>query len=218
MHFSSAISLLAIPALVAAQGYGPAPGPASGSSTSAAAAAVPSAPPSTSSQINIDVAAGEKLIFNPANVTAANGTTVTFYFPNNGLTHSVTQSSFAAPCAYLAANATASTPGGFDSGLTMGTQFTITITNDQKPIWFHCKQVGHCGQGMVGSINAPANGTNTFSAFQAAAMAIGSSETQESDSGPVTGGVNGVASASPANTASAAAAAKTTPSSGKRCN
>ena len=43
-------------------------------------------------------------------------------------------------------------------------------------IWFHCKQVTHCGLGMVGSINAPSSGQYTFQAFQAAAKAIGSNE------------------------------------------
>jgi hypothetical protein len=84
--------------------------------------------------------------------------------------HSVTQSTFANPCTYLAAgNGSAA---GFDSGLQTGTQFTITITNDQerKPtfplpslffsfivylilvtaIWFFCKFPEHCGLGMVG--------------------------------------------------------------------
>lgn len=37
-------------------------------------------------------------------------------------------------------------------------------------------QVFHCGMGMVGSINAPTNGTNTHEAFVAKAKAIGSSE------------------------------------------
>ncbi|EEB90876.1 hypothetical protein MPER_10859 [Moniliophthora perniciosa FA553] len=50
--------------------------------------------------------------------------------------------------------------------------------------------------GMVGAINAPTSG-NTFEAFQAAANQIGGSETTEPDNGPVTGGVNGVATAAP---------------------
>jgi hypothetical protein len=36
-------------------------------------------------------------------------------------------------------------------------------------------QLGHCGMGMVGSINAPTTG-NTYESFLAAAQAIGSSE------------------------------------------
>ncbi|KAK0228303.1 Cupredoxin [Armillaria fumosa] len=186
-------STLLFSSLASAQIYGGAP-PATTSSAAAAAAAVPSAPADTPGQVNVDVAFNNGFVFHPANVTASNGTLVTFYFPNNGLTHSVTQSSFAAPCTFLAANGSSS--GGFDSGLTAGTQFTINITDDTQPIWFHCKQLGHCGMGMVGSVNAPATG-NTFDGFQAAAMKIGSSEVTEQDNGAVTGGVNGVATAGP---------------------
>lgn len=201
MIFTTSLALVALPALVAAQ-YG-APAPAGPSSTSSAPAAA-TAPANTPGQINVQVAADQTYTFSPANVTATNGTLVTFYFPNNGLTHSVTQSSFGAPCTYLAANG--SNPGGFDSGLSSNTQFTVNVTDDTKPIWFHCKQVLHCGMGMVGSINAPANGSNTYAAFQAAAKAIGSAEVTETDNGPVTGGVGAIATATPANTASAAAA------------
>jgi plastocyanin len=115
--------------------------------------------------LQIDVAFDSTFTFHPANITAPNGTIVTFFFPkyvyvsvslgpgsqisfSAGISHSVTQSSFGAPCTYLAANG--SKPGGFDSGLTAGTQFSINITNDAAPIWFHCKQVLHCGMGMVG--------------------------------------------------------------------
>ncbi|KAF9036702.1 Cupredoxin [Panaeolus papilionaceus] len=191
--FTKAFSLLLLPALALAQ-YGPPPGPANpGPTSSAAPPPVPSAPANTPGQMNIDVAAGGKFVFGPSNITAPVGTLVTFFFPNAGITHSVTQSSFANPCTYLAASGNSS--AGFDSGLQAGAQFTINITNTD-PIWFFCKQVSHCGLGMVGSINAPASG-NTFSAFQAAAMAIGSNEPTITDNGPVTGGVNGVASAAP---------------------
>jgi hypothetical protein len=85
-------------------------------------------------------------------------------------------------------------------------QFTITITDDSKPIWFHCKEPTHCGQGMVGSINAPGTG-NTFDNFKAAALAIGTSEPVETDTGFVSGGVNAQATASPAATGSGSGSA-----------
>ncbi|TFY71764.1 hypothetical protein EVG20_g1255 [Dentipellis fragilis] len=198
--------------------YGAPPAPVGGgsggsSSSSSAAVAVPSAPPSTANQINVDVAAGGNFVFNPANFTASNGTMVTFFFPNTpSITHSVTQSSFANPCTPL--QASGSQPAGFDSGLQASKQFTIQITDDSVPIWFFCKQVTHCGLGMVGSINAPATGNNTFDAFKAAAVAIGSNEKTVQDSGPVTGGVNAVASATPANTVSASGASTSGGSSG----
>jgi len=176
-------------------------GSTSASSTSAAHA-VPSAPANTAGFVNVDVAFQGKLVFNPPNISAPVGTIVTFFFPS-GLAHSVTQSSFTSPCTYLAASG--NTSAGFDSGLQTAVQFSINVT-DNQPIWYHCKQVKHCGLGMVGSINAPATG-NTFDAFQSAASALGSSEPTETDNGPVTGGVHGVATAKPANTASASASA-----------
>ncbi|KAF5387058.1 hypothetical protein D9615_001795 [Tricholomella constricta] len=192
--FATALIVSLLPALAAAQGYG-APDPKPTSSAAAGAAAVPSAPADTPGHMNIDVAFQSQFVFHPANITAPNGTLVTFWFPNSGLDHSVTQSSFAAPCTYLAA--TDNSSAGFDSALQSAKSFTINITDDTKPIWYHCKQAGHCGMGMVGSINAPATG-NTFDNFKAAALKIGPSEVQESNSGPVTGGVNGIATAPPA--------------------
>ncbi|KAH9977183.1 hypothetical protein BGW80DRAFT_839053 [Lactifluus volemus] len=161
MKFSIALAAFFLPVLVNAQYDSPT------SPTTAAGGSVPSAPPSTSTSINVDVFPGSQLMFNPSNFTAANGTTVTFFFPQSSIPHSVTQSSFAKPCTPLA--------NGFDAGLQTAKQFTITITNDQQPIWFFCKAPTHCGTGMVGSINAPATG-NTYAAFLAAAKAIGASE------------------------------------------
>lgn len=63
--------------------------------------------------------------------------------------------------------------------------------------------------GMVGSINAPLNGTNTHDAFVAAAKQIGSAEVLESDSGsPVLTGAGAVATGPPVDST------KTTPSGG----
>ncbi|KAI0781164.1 hypothetical protein BD413DRAFT_620632 [Trametes elegans] len=198
--FSAAFTFALLPFLVAANpqyGYGPAPAPAS-----SAAAAAPSAPPSTSGQININVAADGNFVFSPANVTASNGTLVTFFFPNAGIPHSVTQADFASPCQPISAQNGVS---GFDSGLQQGTQFTLNVTNDQirmGPIYFFCKEPTHCGLGMVGSINAPSTG-NTFDAWQAAALKVGSSEQTLQDNGPVTGGIGAVATATPSASGSA---------------
>jgi plastocyanin len=203
--FSLAVLSLVASALASPQYGAPPPSAPSPSSSSSAVASVPSAPPSTSGQVNIDVApgGGTNFVFSPNNVTASNGTVVTFFF-QPGTQHSVTQSSFAEPCTFLAAANGSS--GGFDSGLVDAVQFSITITDDTQPIWFHCKQVTHCGLGMVGSINAPTTGNNTFSAFMSAALAIGGNEKTETDNGFVAGGVNAVASVAPAATASPSAA------------
>lgn len=90
MIFTTLVSVLAIPALVSAQIYGPPP--SSGTTTSAAPASAPSAPPDTQGQMNINVAFNGtsslgkfggcqrtqvltplhlgNFVFNPANITA----------------------------------------------------------------------------------------------------------------------------------------------------
>jgi len=143
--------------------------------------------------MNIDVAFHKNLAFNPPNISAPVGTLVTFYFPNFGLNHSVTQSTLADPCTYLAANTTSNTPAGFDSGLQSSVTFTINIT-DTNPIWYFCKQVGHCGMGMVGSINAKGD---SYATFLANAKAIGTNEVLTPDNGPVISGVDATATGSP---------------------
>jgi plastocyanin len=178
---------LFLPALVGAQYGNPAPATtANGASSAASSTPTFTIPASNSTNINVQVAPGGNLVYNPANFSAPNGTVVTFFIPSGP--HSVTQGSFANPCVYLA--------NGFDSGLQNSKEFSITITNDQEPIWFFCKNTIHCGLGMTGAINAPTTG-NTYAAFLAAAKALGSSEVPLSDSGPVTGGVGALATGAP---------------------
>ncbi|PIL23789.1 hypothetical protein GSI_13540 [Ganoderma sinense ZZ0214-1] len=146
--------------------------------------------------MRIDVGAGGNFVFNPANVTAPNGTLITFFFPSGDIPHSVTQGDFSNPCQPIAAQGG---QNGFDSGLQNSVQWTLNVTNDQEPIYFFCKSPTHCGLGMVGSVNAPSTG-NTFDAWQAAAVKVGASEQTLQDNGPVTGGIGAVATASPAAT------------------
>jgi len=136
-------------------------------------AALVSAQNSTVIQVGATASApGGIFQFIPNSITASNGTVVTFNFSGTPGNHSVTQSSFASPCQPLAS--------GFDSGwifipttgAAVSPTWNLTITNDQKPIWFYCKQLvpsPHCVAGMVGAINAPATGSNTFDNFQKAA-------------------------------------------------
>lgn len=81
------ISTLLLSSLVSAQLYGGggAGTTAAATTSSAAAASVPSAPADTSGHVNIDVAFNNGFVFHPANVTAPNGTLVTFYFPKSVL-------------------------------------------------------------------------------------------------------------------------------------
>ena len=75
----------------------------------------------------------------------------------------------------------------------------LRLTLLLEPIWFFCKQFGppsHCGSGMVGAINAPTTGPNTFANYQAAAMKLGASQPQDTQSGGLVGvGASATASA-----------------------
>ncbi|KAF9466673.1 hypothetical protein BDZ94DRAFT_1157529 [Collybia nuda] len=144
-------------------------------------------PPPTMAAHPIDhkiiVGADGLLTYNPANISAAIGDTVTFEFhPKN---HTVTQSSFSNPCQPLA-DTSLTGAVGFKSGLYSRTNdpskpvaadatefptFQITI-NDTAPIWGYCGQVNHCGAGMVFSINAVESGPNNFAAFVGLAKRI----------------------------------------------
>jgi plastocyanin len=80
--------------------------------TSPATVSTPSS--STSQDHRIIVGGTNILAFQPANITAQPGDTITFEFHQKN--HTVTQSSFAAPCQMLASTST-SGQIGFDSGL-----------------------------------------------------------------------------------------------------
>jgi plastocyanin len=97
------------------------------------------------------VSGNGSLAFEPSNIKAAVGDTVTFKFwPKN---HSVAQSTFAKPCEPMA--------NGFWSGYIPSMEkaatetFVYTVTNASAPIWFYCTQGMHCQGGMVGVINGP---------------------------------------------------------------
>jgi len=135
---------------------------------------------------------GTGFVFRPSNVTAAVGDLVNFIFLN--ASHSVTQSTFPSPCSLLQDPTTNTV--GFDSGFMpvdpTAPEFpiwTLNVTDDTKPIWFYCKQGNHCQQGMVGSINAPLNGTNTFDAFRALAVSGGGAPPTTTLSSPTSTGL-----------------------------
>lgn len=114
------------------------------------------------------------LTFSPANFTASIGDTVTFEF--HAKNHTVTQSTFPAPCTpFVNASSGTVVNSGFVPVAANATTFpTYSIKiNSTSPLWFFCAQVGHCGKGMVGAINAPTTG-NTYQAFLAKALALGS--------------------------------------------
>ncbi|PLW09325.1 hypothetical protein PCASD_04126 [Puccinia coronata f. sp. avenae] len=104
-------------------------------------------------------------VFTPPTVNAKVGDTVKFlFFPK---AHSVSQSTFENPCQI----ASGPEGKGFHSGLIPVDQNTKSDDLPQwtlqvlvpTPIWFHCAP--HCGGGMVGAINPPTSGDQTFEKF-----------------------------------------------------
>ncbi|KAI1779699.1 hypothetical protein F4818DRAFT_453693 [Hypoxylon cercidicola] len=138
-------------------------------------AATPSTPPvgtlpaGGERKLHIDVGFNGSLVFNPNNVTELVGTILEFSY--NPMNHSIVQSSFDKPCQPLES-------GGFAAPFVptkqtpSGTTFEVAVKDD-KPIWFYCAQTAkaHCQAGMVGSVNAPAQGDKTFDAFLTLAAA-----------------------------------------------
>ncbi|KAJ7168249.1 Cupredoxin [Mycena crocata] len=150
----------------------------SGSPVTTTYASTPGSP-SPSSAVSSDhlviVGGPSGLVYSPSNITAQPGDTVTFQFHEKN--HTVTASSFQDPCRALSLTSTTAELG-FDSGFmpvspnaTQFPTFTLQI-NDTKPIWAYCRQQGHCGQGMVFSVNAVESGPNTFAAFKDKAMQL----------------------------------------------
>ncbi|PSS27198.1 hypothetical protein M430DRAFT_130471 [Amorphotheca resinae ATCC 22711] len=146
------------------------------------------------------------LVYTPDTIEAAVGDMVIFTFESAN--HTVTQSAFNTPCEKLA--------GGVDSGFIpninnsvspppqMAMQVTVAT-----PIWFYCKQKGHCGKGMTFSINPTANKTQAM--FQQ--MAIAQNGTGSASA--ITGGsTSSVAAPPPAVTSSAASSSSGSMSSG----
>jgi plastocyanin len=93
----------------------------------------------SAANIQVQVGASGALGFTPTSVNASTGDTVTFVF--NPKNHTVTQSTFAAPCQPMS--------GGADSNFQPVTanatnvpSFSITVNNTQ-PAWFYCKQTGY---------------------------------------------------------------------------
>ncbi|EJU05483.1 hypothetical protein DACRYDRAFT_103969 [Dacryopinax primogenitus] len=143
----------------------------------AAAAFLPAAVVAQTTGANHQIIVGLNgtLTYTPANITATVGDSVTFVFAHGN--HTVTQSTFAAPCVYTQ-NATAGTVG-FQSGfqpIASNQSLVPSVTmlvNTTAPIWFYCQQANHCQQGMVGAINAVEGSAKSYDAFKALAMSGG---------------------------------------------
>jgi len=119
------------------------------------------------------------LVYSPDTIEAAVGDMVIFTFLSQN--HTATQSAFTSPCVKLAT--------GIDSGFMPNTnnsvspppQMAVQVTV-ATPLWFYCRQKGHCGKGMTFSINPTANKTQAM--FEQMAIAQNGTGTAS----PITGG------------------------------
>jgi plastocyanin len=134
------------------------------------------------------VGANGTLTYDPPQLAANVRDTIRFVFQAKN--HTVTQSSFGAPCEKLQAS---TGQAGFDSGFvpgnTNGSAFFDITVNDTSPIWVYCRQTGHCGQGMVFAINSDESSQRNFAAFQDLAKTINGTNAAASPS--QTGSVSG---------------------------
>jgi len=94
------------------------------------------------------------LVYSPDTIQANPGDIVTFTFMSQN--HTATQSTFKEPCMKMA--------GGVDSGFMPNPNNTVSPPPTMKfqvmntdPVWMFCAQKGHCGKGMVFSINPTAD-------------------------------------------------------------
>jgi plastocyanin len=163
--------------------------------------------------INVQVGLNGSLTYTPSSVVAAEGDIVAFTFMAKN--HTLTQSTFPSPCTNITNPMT-----GIDTGFvpvppnaTSFQQFRFTVNNASVPLWFYCRQTGHCQKGMVFAINPTA--THSFAAFQAAAMASNSSGSTTTTS---TGGSGDAGTATvpvtSSNSPTVASTPSATPSSG----
>lgn len=116
------------------------------------------------------------------------------------MNHTVTQSSFAEPCVKM--------EGGVDSGFMPNPDNSIDPppmmmfqVTTMEPVWMYCAQKGHCGKGMVFSINPTAEKSQM--AFKEAAMSQNGTATASSAPPEM---ASASASASPEMASSSAAA------------
>jgi len=121
--------------------------------------------------ITVNVGGNGELKFDPPHVTALPRDKIVFNF--QGKNHSVVQSAFGSPCTPLVTADSIGINSGFFPFVagSPAPQFTFTVA-DTTPKYFFCGQTGHCGKGMVFSVNTNEAGPRNYAAFQTLAMQI----------------------------------------------
>ncbi|PUU77784.1 hypothetical protein B9Z19DRAFT_1127824 [Tuber borchii] len=132
------------------------------------------------------------LVYTPPQVSAAVGDLVHFIFMSNN--HSVTQSTFAAPCNRLATGMDSDLRPNLNNSVVPPPFWAYTVMTTE-PTWWYCKQrVGnHCGQGMVFAINPTAD--KTFQMFKDTAIKINGTVSSSATTTPAATGATKTATA-----------------------
>ncbi|KAI0416451.1 hypothetical protein F5X98DRAFT_375793 [Xylaria grammica] len=115
---------------------------------------------------SVQVGGSAGLAYSPSEIQAAVGDMVIFTFMSAN--HTVTQSTFAAPCDKMENGMDSGFVPNKDNAVVPPPQVAFQVTGTE-PQWFYCKQTGHCGKGMTFSINPTAEKTQAL--FQAMAIA-----------------------------------------------
>jgi len=124
------------------------------------------APPGTAATHTVTVGGSAGLVYSPDTIEAAIGDMVIFTFLEQN--HTATQSAFTTPCEALAGGMDSGFMPNVNSSVNPAPQMAMQVTV-ATPLWFYCKQKGHCGKGMTFSINPTQNKTQAM--FQQMAIA-----------------------------------------------
>ena len=126
--------------------------------------------------VDVVVGANGTLAYDPPFVDASAGDEIRFNFVAKN--HTATQSSFDQPCtSQIGPDGVSIT--GFDTGFNFVANGSAPVKQSfimpqtDKPLWFYCRQTGHCAKGMVFAVNAPKHGDHTFDAFRKKATNTG---------------------------------------------
>jgi plastocyanin len=146
----------------------------------------------SAAQHNVVVGDANTNVFEPKFLQGvASGDTISFKFFSKN--HTVTQSTFPAPCVAKSDGVNS----GFipvDAAAATKPEWSIQIDNVTAPLWFYCQQGPHCKAGMVFAINPTAE--KTYDTFLAAAKGVAPTSTAPSGGSPTSPTSSGAANAS----------------------
>ncbi|KAI1171659.1 Cupredoxin [Nemania sp. FL0916] len=170
-----------------------------GTATIPAGATGTVAAPGATHSVQVGGAAG--LVYTPPTINAAPGDMVIFTFMSQN--HTVTQSTFDLPCDRMAGGKDSGFQPNKDNAVVPAPQVAMQVM-DTKPQWFYCAQMGHCGKGMVFSINPTAEKSQEI--FQAMAIQQKGQGTGSAITGNATASAGESEAAAPPATSTAAVA------------